>query len=479
MKLARLTMVLAAAVLAVLALAGLTMGAQALKIFMGESTTLALPYQFSKLAVGDPAVADYLVQKNEPDGAEILLNGKKAGTTNLLVWDAQGQQRDTYNLTVLVKDLKAYVKEIQAVVGRAPGLHYRVAGDKLVIEGEVATPRQRDLLDKMVGDSPQVIKMVTLSPLALSVIADTIRAHMGGHNVRVRPVGQKIALEGVVYGKEQAARLVALAKLYYPEVENLLVVQPSELRPGAGDMIQVTANFMEVNNATIDGWGISWLPLAESSGNQITGAQDIGGGGGFVGSIVGTITNLFPKLTRAKEIGGARILETSSMSVRSGDPANFQSGGEIAIPVSQSSGAITIQYKEYGVFLNVLPISDGDTVSLKMEVIVSAPTETQPGGGAYNFTKSRVSTVQFCRSGDSVAVGGLITNRDSKTFDKLPTGASGALFQLYTSEEFQKKLSQFVVFVTPAVLKSGAGEAHRDLKGIVEDKFGTYQEYKR
>ncbi|MBI5521376.1 MAG: pilus assembly protein N-terminal domain-containing protein [Desulfarculus sp.] len=478
MKLKRVTMAALAALAMVLMLAGLTAGAQGMRIFLGESTTLTLPYQFSKLAVGDPSVADYLVQKNEASGAEILLNGKKAGSTNLIVWDAQGQQRDVYGLTVLVKDLKAFTQEIQQVVGRAPGLRFRVAGEKLIIEGEVATPQQRELLDKMVGDSPQVIKMVTLSPVALSIIADSIKQHLANNNVRVRPVGQKIVLEGVAYGQEQAARLESMARLYYPDVQSLLQVQPGELRPGAGDMIQVTANFMEVNNATIDGWGISWLPIASDGGNQITGTQAIGTGAGFTGSIVGTISSLFPKLSQAKEVGGAKVLETSSMSVRSGDPAAFQSGGEVAIPVSQSSGAVTISYKEYGVFLNVLPISDGDNVSLKLEVVVSSPTEAQPGGN-FNFTKSRVATVQYCKSGDSVAVGGLITNRHTKLFDKLPTGASGALFQLYASEEFQKKRSQFVVFVTPAVLSQGAAEAHRDLKGLVEEKFDTYQENKR
>jgi len=478
MRAKRLYLAGAAALLTVLAWTGLTLGAGPLRIFLGESTTVSLPYQFSKLAVGDPTVADYLVQKNEAGGSEVLLAGKRAGATNLIVWDVDGKQRDVISLTVLVRDLNAYAREIQAAVGRAPGLRFRVAGDKLIIEGEVDTPKQRQLLDQVVGDAPQVIKLVNLSPVALGIIADSIRQHAGDRNVRVRSVGQKIVLEGVVYGKEQRARLEALARLYYPEVENLLEVQTSELRPGFGEMIQVTANFMEVNNATIDGWGITWLPLAPDSGNQITGTQDIGGGGGFAGSIVGTISNLFPKLSRAKELGGARILETSSMSVRSGDLASFQSGGEIGIPVAQSSGAVTINYKEYGVFLNALPISDGDNVSLKLEVTVSAPDKAQPGT-SFNFTKSRVSTVQFCRSGDSVAVGGLITNRDNKLFDTLPTGASGALFQLYASEEFKRRQSQFVVFVTPAVLKDGAREANRDLKNQVEDLFEAYQEYKR
>ncbi|MFZ5585651.1 MAG: pilus assembly protein N-terminal domain-containing protein [Thermodesulfobacteriota bacterium] len=121
MRAKRLYLAGAAALLTVLAWTGLTLGAGPLRIFLGESTTVSLPYQFSKLAVGDPTVADYLVQKNEAGGSEVLLAGKRAGATNLIVWDVDGKQRDVISLTVLVRDLNAYAREIQAAVGRAPG----------------------------------------------------------------------------------------------------------------------------------------------------------------------------------------------------------------------------------------------------------------------------------------------------------------------------------------------------------------------
>jgi pilus assembly protein CpaC len=449
--------------------------ARTLSVYVGESTTLQLGYQFSKVAVGDPSIADYSVQRNTPTGAELLLNGKQAGSTNLIIWDMEGKVKEELVINSLVRDVKALLSQLQALIGPTEGLRYRIAGGKLILEGEVITLKDKERINKVVKDSPQVLNLTSLSPLSLKVIAESIQAEIGDPTIKARGVGQQIALEGVVFNDDAKKRVEGKAKLFFPDIANLLEVRKAKLAPGKGEMIQVTAHFMEVKNSTIDGWGISWLPGSTSSA---TGTQAIGTAEGFVGSITGTITNLFPKISSAKESGGARVLETSSMSVRSGDDATFHSGGEQAIPISQSSGAISVDYKAFGVFLKVLPIiSPGDKISLQLEVEVSAVNSYT--AGYPNFTKSKVSTVQYCKSGDSVAVGGLVSNRHTKLFDKLPDGATDALFQLYASEDFRRQQSQFVVFVTAAVLKTGAKEGHQEMKGIVEDSFGAYQEEKR
>ena len=464
--------------LLVLAVAALPASAQrTLNVYQGESAMLSLDYQFSKLAVGDPKVADYAVQKNTATGAEILINGKSAGSTNIIVWDAQGTEREQVAVNCLVRDIKALMNQIKALIGPVEGVRYRVAGGKLIIEGQVTTPAEMERIKKVVGDSKQVITMIGISPVSLRIIADTIRSNLGHPSIRVRPVGQKIALEGVVYSKAQRKMAEDEARLYYGDIVNLLEVRKSLVTPGPGDMIQVTANFMEVNNSVIDGWGINWFPLSVPGNSSVTGEKSFSGGN-WTGSIVGTITNLFPKLSVAKEMDGARSLETSSMSVRSGDKAYFHSGGEVGIPVAQPSGSVTLQFKKFGIIMSITPVSQGDNISLNLDVEVSAPTSTS-AGGYLNFKKSRVQTVQYCKSADSVAIGGLVSNKNTKVYDKLPEGMDDALFQLYTSEDFRMDRSRFVVFVTPAVLRSGATEANQELKGIVEDSFGAYQEKAR
>lgn len=452
-----------------------------ISVHVGESSTVRLGYKFNELAVGNPTVADYLVRENSATGAEILINGKQAGVTNLLIWDGSGKKSDEYTIKVLVRDLAGYMRQLQALVGRVEGVRFRVAGEKVVVEGEAVVPKELERMNRMLGDAPQVVNVATVSPAALKVVAEKIEKSLGDSNVKVQAVDQKIVLRGLVFSEERKKQLEQEARLHYPQVENFLEFQASKLRPGEGDMVQVTGNFMEVSNSIINGWGVDWSPGTSSS---IRGSQGLGDGTGFVGAVVGTVSNLFPKFSSAKEVGGARVLETSSVSVRSGENADLQSGGEMGVPVTQPAGGTTIEWKKYGVFLKVLPITQGETISMRIEVEVSAPSGTSPGG-FINFKRSQISTVQVCRSGDSVALGGLVSHHDAKVFDKLPTGSSGgsggtgALFELYASEDFRKQRSQFVVFVTPAILGGGAKTAHQELRNSVGEAFDSYQERKR
>ncbi len=460
------------ALLALLGLPTLALAARDVSVHVGENTSVKLPPGFTTLAIGSPAIADFMVTSRTPEGGEALINGKAPGETNLIVYLPDGQKEE-FNVKVLVRDLGGYMRQLQAQIGKAEGVRLRVAGDKVMIEGEALLQNDIERITKLVGKSPQVMNLVTLSPVALRILAEKIQQSIKDNGVKVAAVGQKIALRGLVFSEERKKQLEQEAKLYYPHVENLLEVQAAKLRPGEGEMIQVTGHFMEVNNAVIDGWGVSWLP---GSTSQATGQQGLGGGG-FTGALVGTITNLFPKFSNAKEAGGARVLESSSVSVRSGESANLESGGEIGVPVTQPSGGTTIEWKKHGVFLNVLPISQGDQVSMQISVEVSVPSDTAPGG-FINFKRSKISTVQVCKSGDSIVLGGLLSQRDTKVFDKLPEG-SGALFQLYSSEDFRRQRSRFVIFVTPLVLADGAKSAHQELKGTVNESFDAYQERKR
>jgi len=448
---------------------------QSLSVHVGESTTLNLPYQFSDMAVGNPAIADYVVRANTVGKSEVIINGKQAGKTNLLIWDKDGKKRQELAIVVYVRDLKAHLALIKSMVGPAEGITYRIAGDKILIEGQAILPKVKERIAKVVGNSPQVVDLVTISPITMKVTAKSINDALRNPSIKATPVGQKIMLQGVVYSETEAKRAIKTASLYFPQVVNLLEVRKSDLAPGPGEMIQVTAHFMEVNNSVIDGWGVNWSPFSSSA---LTGQQGIGTGAGFVGAVTGTITSLFPKFNRAKEVGGARILETSSVSVRSGEKGRLFSGGEIGVPISLANGGMAIQFKEHGVFLDVLPIAQNQDVTLRVKVEVSQPTGTSPGG-FINFKKSNITTTQFCNSGQSIVLGGLISNRDTKIFDKLPEGASGALMQLYSSEDFRKQRSQLVVFLTPIVLKGGARDANRELKGKVEGTFNSYEERKR
>ena len=332
-------------------LGALALASGTINVYVGQTTTFSVNYRVAKLAIGDPQVADYIVEKNKKSGAEILINGKRPGSTNLIVWNQAGQQIDQLTINVLVKDLDNYMKQIQGMIGDVDGLNFRTAGGKLIIEGEVSLPRDVQRIKKVVGDSPQVMNLVTISPVSLNLIAKTIDEGINTPGIKVSTVGQKIILEGVVYSKEEKERIEKKARLYYWGVENLIETKKSDLDPGYGETIQVTAHFMEVSKNAIRGWGIKWAPGSVAT---VSGSQDLAGGG-FAGAITGLITNLFPKYRKANERSEARILETSSLSVRSGDAADFLSGGEMGIQSINSAGVGQTTFKEYGIKVNVTP----------------------------------------------------------------------------------------------------------------------------
>ena len=60
----------------------------------GRSTVLSTPFDVTRIAVTDPAVADATVV--EP--REVLIDGKSAGTVSLIVWG--GNQRRQYHVVV-------------------------------------------------------------------------------------------------------------------------------------------------------------------------------------------------------------------------------------------------------------------------------------------------------------------------------------------------------------------------------------------
>ncbi|NCC23694.1 MAG: hypothetical protein EOM25_00640, partial [Deltaproteobacteria bacterium] len=377
------------------------------------------------------------------------------------------------NVQVNLETLK---EQIEAVLESRDALRLRVVSGKLLIEGEATTPRDLERIALLVGDSPQVVNMAGISANSLQIVAQTIQDRINDPLVTVIGIGQHIILKGMAYSKEASDRHERLALMYYPRITNLLEVREYPFTPGLEPTIHVTAHLMEVSDSAIKGWGVSWLPLGTSEAKA---QKDIGPGGASSGHLTGTISNLFPKLSVAKETGDARVLETASMSVRSGDIVSFHSGGEMGIPTAQGTGAISLTFKKWGVMVDVLPVALGDNISIKLDVEVSTPSTTAPGASVVNFSTSKISTVQWSKSGDSIVIGGLLSQRDSKTFDKLPDDAGGALVQLYRSEDFRKQRSQFVMFVTPTVVAGGAREANREIMNIVEDRFMAYEPDKR
>ncbi len=77
-----------------------------MNIVVGESKVVSVANP-KRIAIGDPAVADVVGASN----SEIIVSAKKAGETNLQIWDDYGQREIT--LKIFQEDLNKLKKRLE------------------------------------------------------------------------------------------------------------------------------------------------------------------------------------------------------------------------------------------------------------------------------------------------------------------------------------------------------------------------------
>jgi pilus assembly protein CpaC len=317
----------------------------------------------------------------------------------------------------------------------------------------------------------------------LPSINDVLRTAMPESDVRVVNVGQTAILMGTVASPEDAAFAQQLAA--------------SELNPGVdlskdGSMckicvinrlkvatpLQVTlkVKIAEVSRDLLKQIGVNLFSTDPTGGFKFGIAQGANAAGGSpfsVSGIVGGTTlgaagkllglNLSGAIDLAQTDGLATILAEPNLTALSGETASFLAGGEFPIPVSQSLGAVTIEYKQYGVGLAFTPIvlADG-RISMRVRPEVSELSDA--GSVTLNnfkvpaLTTRRAETTVELGSGQSMMIAGLLRNTNSNSITKAPfLGDLPILGMLFRSTKFQRQETELVVIVTPYLVRPVSG----------------------
>src|SRR5690606_4039263 len=123
--------------------------------------------------------------------------------------------------------------------------------------------------------------------------------------------------------------------------------------------------------------------------------------------------------------GFAYTLAEPSLTAMSGQSATFLAGGEFPIPVEQRDGAVTVEYKEFGVRLTLTPtVLDRDRIMLKVAPEVSELDFTAAvqaaGVSVPALTVRRTETAIQLGDGESFVISGLISRNNTGNVDKVP-----------------------------------------------------------
>ena len=393
--------------------------ARLIALSAGKSQLLPLPFAASRLAVGDTGIADVILLNPN----EVYLLGKRAGATNLILWD-HAKQATIIDLAVAI-DTGALRQQFDLLFADEKALQVHAAVDTLIISGTVA----------------DAVKASQIMALAQAYAA---RSAGGGAS---DGAGSAIAANAASTASIRVVNMLAIAA---PQ-QVMLEVKIAEVSKSLVDQLGASLGV----NVQVGNWTHSLLSNLLSGNRSLIEAFNNKNGN-------------FITVDAQKRDGLVKILAEPTIMAISGQEASFLAGGKVFIPVSQSNNGgtptITLEEKEYGVAVKFTPtVLDGGRINLKVAPEVSELNRDGIGlsAGGVNgsailpsFTTRRAATTVQLFDGQSFAIGGLIKNNVTTNIKALPMlGEIPVLGALFRSSDFQTDRSELVFIVTPHLVK--------------------------
>src|SRR5246127_228529 len=381
---------------------------------VGKSVVVDLPREAKDVLVADPKIANAVIRSAQ----RAFIIGVGVGQTNVVFFDASGQQIGSYDIAV-----KRDLNGVQAALHESvPGVHIEGVGDGVILTGSVN------------------------SPVEAQQAGDIAARLVGGADKGVNSI--------VVRGRDQVMLKVHVAEVRRDIIKQMGIDLSASMNYGTA-----VVNFNNSNPFTASGG-----PLV--SGNSLSAAS---------------VTKGLPTVSatvRAMESAGViRTLAEPNLTAISGESATFIAGGEFPIPAGYSCDPTThvcttqISYKKFGISLNFTPVvlSEG-RISLRVMSEVSELSNDNAiqvsqalSGGATNtitipaIRTRRAETTLEIPSGGSMAMAGLIHQQTKQAINGMPgLDQLPVLGQLFRSQDFVNNETELMVLVTPYVVRAVA-----------------------
>lgn len=327
------------------------------------------------------------------------------------------------------------------VVGQAPGI------TNLAFKDE--DERVIAILDLVVG-----YDLVAIRRQLDEIVPDE-------QDVQVTSSNGRVVISGQVSSAMAQDAIMAVTNTFAGgAIVNLLEV-------GGGQQVMLEARIAEVNRTRLRDLGVATDVVggagSETGFELITGSALQNAFGGVVLNNTSISDNLNIALTALVTEGAAQVLAEPNIVAMSGQQASFLAGGEFPIPIAQGggfAGAITIQYREFGVGLEFVPtVLSSDRINLQLTTEVSDIDPTSGtsvlGTTVPGIRTRRVSTSIELGDGNSFAIAGLLQNDLAALVNEFPgLGSIPIIGALFRSTEFNRDETELVIVVTPRLVTS-------------------------
>ncbi len=167
----------------------------------------------------------------------------------------------------------------------------------------------------------------------------------------------------------------------------------------------------------------------------------------------GIATSITSTINYLATTGDAMLLAEPTLSCINGGNAEFLAGGEVPYPVTSALGQTNVDFKEYGIKLNISPLADpSGNVYTKIMTEVSQIDQTVQVLGVPGLLTRRTDTEMNVRAGDTIVIAGLLDAQTVKDEDKVAgLGDIPIIGALFTNKTTRSQLNELVIFVTPEI----------------------------
>ena len=435
-----------------------------------KSKTLKFKSPFASAVIGSPEIADLLPMNDHT----VYVQGKKVGTTNISVFDADKRLLGVVDLEVTL-DAASLSGKIAASTGSRNIRATSVDGEVL-LSGEasdaVAASRAVDVAKAVspkdpAGNPANVINAMQVAPLQQVML-----------RVRFLEVDRTAGRDlGVNFfgGNKNGLGVTGLGAVSQsPTAVAGSITGISST--GAQTTTGVTSQTLGVTQPTIssgsNGASMSGTLVPLLSGLFAGGAASSTPFGAVLAQVINTNGLRIDALVSALEDKGlVKTLAEPDLVAQSGKKAAFFAGAQVPVPTVQpgtigGTPTVTVSYYPCGVTLNFIPtvLNTGlINVELGPQVCqVSSTTSVIVNGTQIPElnTRSADTTVEL-RDGQSFAVAGLLQAQDVNQLSQLPwLGNVPVLGALFRSTNYQKAETDLVVIVTVHLVRPVAAGKH-------------------
>lgn len=233
--------------------------------------------------------------------------------------------------------------------------------------------------------------------------------------------------------------------------------------------VLIEAKIFELQLTGALSWGLDWF--LRNRGSSAPGSHSLTGE--FTRSTMSLSTGwllrqskeLLAALSTSELATKARVISTPSVVATDSIPASINVGVEVPMLTAQAVTGVqqggsslfanTITNRKTGVNLNITAnVNPSGVVTLVINQEVSAPGPPPVGGiQSPSFSNRSVSTQVTIQDGDTIAIGGIISETNSQTSSGIPfLHRIPGLGAAFGNKSYSRERTELIVFITPRVI---------------------------